>query len=202
MENGNFLALVQYYVLLKYFVANSSYFMLNKLLSSEYYMVRSHTTLTYFQVYPKAACWDLVYFYSTWMICLKDSTKKQQSGYLLMIQLCTWQSPTIRMQKSYKISPNLANEIPSWQVPGTHKNKEQGTNTLWLCASWPQARTRTDCKILGCHYLTQHALEHTRGQHSEERKQGFGLSVKKHPDQMTWRLQPSSHMKCVKTVPL
>ena len=74
---------------------------------------KCHTTLTYSQVYPKAAC--------------------------------------------------------------THNNKEEGTYTLRLCASWPQARTRTDCKILGCHYLTRHALEHTRGQHSEEKKPGFGL---------------------------
>ena len=50
--------------------------------------------------------------------------------------------------------------------------------------SWPQARTRTDCKILGCHYLTRHALEHTRGQHSKERKPGFRLSAKKSPDQI------------------
>ena len=50
--------------------------------------------------------------------------------------------------------------------------------------SWPQARTRTDCKILGCHYLTRHALEHTRGQHSKERKPGFRLSAKKPPDRI------------------
>ena len=48
----------------------------------------------------------------------------------------------------------------------------------------PQARTRIDCKILGCHYLTRHALEHTRGQHSKERKPGFRLSAKKPPDQI------------------
>ena len=39
--------------------------------------------------WAKAACLvhslDLVYFYSTSMTCLKDSTKKQQSGYSLMI---------------------------------------------------------------------------------------------------------------------
>ena len=69
-------------------------------------------------------------------------------------------------------------------MPGTHNNKEEGTNTLRLCASWPQARTRTDCKILGCHYLTRHALEHTRGQHSKERKPSFRLSAKKPPDQI------------------
>ena len=50
--------------------------------------------------------------------------------------------------------------------------------------SWPQARTRTDFKILGCHYLTRHGLEHTRGQHSKERKPGFRLSAKKPPDQI------------------
>ena len=70
-------------------------------------------------------------------------------------------------------------------------NKEEGTNTLRLCASWPQARTSTDCKILGCHYLTRHALEHTRGQHSKERKPGFRLSAKKSPDQIR-RPQPTT----------
>ena len=58
---------------------------------------------------------------------------------------------------------------------------------LRLCVSWQQARTSTACKLIGCHYLTRHEPEHTRGQHShdsEERKPGFGLSTKKPPDQI------------------
>ena len=35
---------------------------------------------------PQGSVLNLAYFYSTSMTCLKDSTKKQQSGYLLMIQ--------------------------------------------------------------------------------------------------------------------
>ena len=59
---------------------------------------------------PQDSVLGLAYFYSTSITCLKDSTKKQQSGCLLMIQLRTWQSPTIRMRKSYKkISTNLKN---------------------------------------------------------------------------------------------
>ena len=102
-----------------------------------------------------------------WYNCVPDSHNhdaKKLQVYNRCKELQTW-----------KMRANLVNEIPSWQVPGTH-NKEEGTYTLWLCASCAQARTRTDCKILGCHYLTRHALEHTSGQRSEERKPGFGIS--------------------------
>ena len=65
-------------------------------------------------------------------------------------------------------------------MPGTHNNKEEGTNILRLCASWPHVQT---AKYLGV-TISHDMLEHRRGQHSKERKPGFRLSVKKPPDQI------------------
>ena len=89
--------------------------------------------------------------------------------------LDSWQQTPIMQKK--RTPPNKQGGV----------GRQQGTYTLRLCVSWQQARTSTDCKIFGYHYLTRHALEHTRGQHShdsEERKPGFGLSAKKPPDQI------------------